>query len=361
MNDEATPAVDAVLATPDLASVLESDQFRRFLDHFPIAIAVAEMNGPERVVYANPAFESLTGQTAAAMAGQPWTMLRGETTDPGGSEALGDAVVARSDRVGVFGLQATKNEPRTVAAYSNVIQDDSGREAFRLVALVDISGHDPSEQDLYESRIREKDALLREIQHRVKNNLQMITALIRMEARNATGSSLDVHFERLAGRVEALHLLYAMLSEDSLADEVDLGIYLSQIASAVMRSHGVEGIRLDLKVDTYPVSVNVAMPAGLVVNEVLTNALKHAFKGRDGGTITLHSTASGEGCRVLVADDGVGLPNDTEWPRQGSLSSMIVRSLRENAKAGVSVESTPDGGMRVSITFTRAASAPTHG
>jgi len=94
---------------------------------------------------------------------------------------------------------------------------------------------------------------------------------------------------------------------------------------------------------------------------VLTNALKHAFKGRDGGTITLHSTASGEGCRVLVADDGVGLPTDTEWPRQGSLSSMIVRSLRENAKAGVSVESTPDGGMRVSITFTRAASAPTHG
>jgi two-component sensor histidine kinase len=56
-----------------------------------------------------------------------------------------------------------------------------------------------------------------------------------------------------------------------------------------MRSHAVEGIRLDLKVDTYPVSVNVAMPAGLVVNELLTNALKHAFVGRDGGTITLPS------------------------------------------------------------------------
>ncbi len=361
MSDEAKPAVDAVLATPDLATVLESDQFRRFLDHFPIAIAVAEMNGAERIVYANPAFESLTGQTRVEMAGQPWTILRGETADPGSSEALGDAVVARSDRIGVFRLKPTTDEAPTIAAYSNVIQDDAGHEAFRLVALVDISGHDPSEQDLYESRIREKDALLREIQHRVKNNLQMITALIRMEARNAAGSSLDVHFERLAGRVEALHLLYAMLSEDSLADEVDLGIYLSQIASAVMRSHGIEGISLDLTVDTYPVSVNVAMPAGLVVNEVLTNALKHAFKGRDGGTITLHSTASGEGCQVLVADDGVGLPPETEWPRKGSLSAMIVRSLRENAKAGVTVDSAPGGGTRVSITFTRAASAPTHG
>ena len=62
-----------------------------------------------------------------------------------------------------------------------------------------------------------------------------------------------------------------------------------------MRSHAVEGIRLDLKVDTYPVSVNVAMPAGLVVNELLTNALKHAFVGRDGGTITLQSLADAKG------------------------------------------------------------------
>ena len=79
------------------------------------------------------------------------------------------------------------------------------------------------------------------------------------------------------------------MSEGAQGDEIDLGVYLSQIASAVMRSHAVEGIRLDLKVDTYPVSVNVAMPTGLVVNELLTNALKHAFAGRDGGTITLHS------------------------------------------------------------------------
>ena len=90
--------------------------------------------------------------------------------------------------------------------------------------------------------------------------------------------------------------------------ELDLGVYLSQIAAAVMRSHAVEGIRLDLKVDAYPVSVNVAMPTGLVVNELLTNALKHAFVGRDGGTITLHSLADAHGCRIVVADDGVGLP-----------------------------------------------------
>src|SRR5581483_337036 len=116
--------------------------------------------------------------------------------------------------------------------------------------------------------------------------------------------------------------------------------------------------RLDLKVDAYPVSVNVAMPTGLVVNELLTNALKHAFSGREGGTITLHSLSDGNGCQIVVADDGNGLPEGTEWPRRGKLSSLIVQSLRENAKAGLEVESKPGSGMKVKITFTRRAAAP---
>ena len=114
-----------------------------------------------------------------------------------------------------------------------------------------------------------------------------------------------------------------------------------------MRAHAVEGIRLDLKVDAYPVSVNVAMPAGLVVNELLTNALKHAFVGRDSGTITLHSLVDGNGCRVVVTDDGVGLPDGAEWPKRGKLGALIVESLRENAKAGLEVESAPGQGTRV--------------
>ncbi len=123
------------------------------------------------------------------------------------------------------------------------------------------------------------------------------------------------------------------------------------------RSNG-SAIRLDLKVDTYPVSVNVAMPAGLVVNELLTNALKHAFAGRDGGTITLQILADGNGSRVVIADDGVGLPDGVEWPKRGKLSALIVQSLRENAKAGLSVESSPGRGTRVTIVFARTAAAP---
>jgi two-component sensor histidine kinase len=113
-----------------------------------------------------------------------------------------------------------------------------------------------------------------------------------------------------------------------------------------------------MKVDSYPVSVNVAMPTGLVVNELLTNALKHAFTGRERGTITLHSTADSKGCQVIIADDGVGLPPGVEWPKQGKLGTLVVKSLRDNAKAAMTVESTPGKGMRVTIGFTRTAAAP---
>jgi two-component sensor histidine kinase len=192
----------------------------------------------------------------------------------------------------------------------------------------------------------------------VKNNLQMITALIRLEARNLPEHATIERFDRLAGRVNSLALLYRSLSEEVSGETVDLGVYLSQIASAVMQAHAVEGIRLDLKVDTWPVSVNVAMPAGLVVNELLTNALKHAFVGRDGGAITLHSLVDGTGCRVIIADDGVGLAEGATWPQKGRLGALIVESLRANARARLEVKSSPGQGVHVTIFFARADAAP---
>ncbi len=104
-------------------------------------------------------------------------------------------------------------------------------------------------------------------------------------------------------------------------------------------------------------SINVAMPTGLVVNELLTNALKHAFRGRDGGTITLHSISNGDGCRVVVADDGIGLPEDESWPKPGRLGALIARSLTENAKAQLNVDSSPGKGTKVTIVFRRSMAA----
>jgi PAS domain S-box-containing protein len=357
MTNDKAEQVESLLATPDLANALESEQFKHFLDQVPIAIVVSEMRGPERIAYANPEFERLSGQHASELEGQSWSVLHG-TSDDESSRQLGEAVVDHHDCVGTFRVERTGQDAAIVDAYSNVIVDDEGTPAFRLAALVEVRKQGHGDRAEIARLLAEKDTLLREIQHRVKNNLQMITALIRLETRNAQGRIDTAPFDRLAGRIASIQLVYKLLSEQSDDDQIDLGVYLSEIASSVMHAHAVEGIRLELKIDAYPVSVNVAMPTGLVVNELLTNALKHAFVGRESGTITLHSLVDGEGCRVTVADDGLGLPQGVEWPKRGKLGALIVRSLRENAKADLKVQSSPAKGTRIDIVFTRASSAP---
>ena len=360
MASEAPPnSLEQLLDSPDLAAALESERFKQFLDQVPVAIAVSELEPSERVVYANLEFERLVGQLAPAIVGGRWEALPGRplaaAADP---RSLGEMVAAARDYLGAY-LLPREGETITVDAWSNIIDDDAGVPSFRLVALVETALAATSVLDQLEDQVREKDIQLRELQHRVKNNLQMITALIRVEAKGVADRSTGEGFDRLAGRVEALGLLYHALGDNGSDDAVDLGVYLSAIAAAVMRAHAVEGIRLDMQVDTWPVSIDVAMPAGLVVNELLTNALKHAFTGRDGGTITLRCTSGGDGCAVIVADDGIGLPDGAAWPRPGKLSALIVKSLVQNANARIDVCSRPGEGVQVTITFDSEDAAPT--
>ena len=353
MTEDAPGAADEILDTPHLADALESERFKQFLDHIPVAVAVAELHPSERITYANLEFERLTGQRAAEVQGERWDSLAEVFAAAGGEAPLSEVITEGDEYIGAF--EVVRDDGRfMIDAWSNVIEDDAGVPTFRLVALAAVGGRDRPDLDNLLERLREKDTLLLELQHRVKNNLQMVTALIRLEARNIPDDSAGKRFDRLAGRIEALSLLYRSLSEDTHGETVDLGVYLSQIASAVMQAHAVEGIHLDMQVDTWPVSINVAMPAGLVVNELLTNALKHAFTGREGGTISLHSLVDDSGCRVMISDDGVGLPEGTEWPKRGKLGALIVKSLRQNASARLEVESAPGKGMRVTIFFDRA-------
>ncbi len=358
-HDEDAPVApeqpQQLLETPQLADALESDRFRRFLDHIPFAVVVAELQPAESITYANLEFERLTGKSPEDIQSKTWEVLAHCRSTSTEGLLLSQAILDGEDYLGTFKMEGEST--RIFDAWCNVIHDDNGVPSLRLAALADVTAR--QQVGDIEERLREKDTLLRELQHRVKNNLQMITALIRMEARNVPDDATGDRFDRLAGRVGALSILYTALSSPDGDESVDLGIYLSQIASAVMKAHAVEGIRLDLKVDTWPVSINVAMPTGLVVNELLTNSLKHAFAGREtGGTITLHSLVDATGCRVTVADDGIGFAEGVTWPQPGKLGMLIVDSLRTNAKARIDVKSEPDKGVRVTIFFARQAAAP---
>lgn len=362
MADQKDPGqVEQLLATPGLANALESDRFKQFLDHVPVAIAVAGLQPSETINYCNFEFERLIGQSAADIQGQGWKVLPGIATPQGDETPLGEAVLADDEYVGTFTIDA-EGGSIDVDAWSNTIESDEGVPMFRLVALATTGQSGRLASEHHDKSLRDKDVLLLELQHRVKNNLQMITALIRMEARNVADDETGERFDRLAGRINSLALLYDLLNakgaDDVVDDGVDLGVYISKIASSVMEAHAVEGIRLDLSVDTWPCSINVAMPTGLVVNELMTNALKHAFVGRDGGLITISSLVDDSGCRVIFADNGVGLPEGMSWPKSGKLGAVIVQSLRQNAKARLEFHSAPDEGFRVDIFFAREAAKP---
>lgn len=360
--------VGEIMATPGMAEALDDDRFKQFLDHLPVAIAVSQLQPLEAISYINLEFERLTGLATAAVIGKDWRQLPGIATPDGDTTPLGSAVTDRDDFLGSFSI--TRGDTTiAVDAWSNTIADDYGTELFRLVALADRQTLDDADDEESgavgektaspQKQLRDKDAELMELQHRVKNNLQMITALVRMEARSVPKGESGERFERLAGRIGALSLLYETLSGEGVGETVDLGSYLGLVAASIMRAHSTDGIRLETRLDSWPVAIDIAMSAGLVVNELITNCLKHAFAGRPGGTISLSSTVDATGCRVTVTDDGVGLAEGKTWPTPGRLGAAIARSLVDNARAKLHVTSDPATGVRVEIYFTlRDAQAP---
>ena len=345
----ASEKIDELVATPDLAEALASDRFKQFLDHIPVALLVGEIesSGQERLVYANREAETLLAVAAGELEGGGWDALdrRLEAEKlPVSATLSGEDTTFRARIVG--------GEGRRVEVNSALVTDSDDKPRFRIVALLDASGWDQPERQSFEAQLREKDILLREIQHRVKNNLQIITALVRMEARRAGEQIGHGVFERLAGRIEALGLLYRQLEFDDGSGAVDLGALLGQIASAVVRAQAVDGVKLDLQVEPCMTGIDVAMPVGLMVNELLTNSMKYAFEGREGGVATVRCLKEGDDrCMVCVGDDGVGMAPDATWPQPGKLGALMVRSLEDNTSAKIETHSAPGKGVTTRIVF----------
>lgn len=350
----ASEKLDELAATPDLAEALASDRFKQFLDHVPVAILVSEVTdgSEESIVYVNHETEELLGLKASDLECGSWSQLDERLESEARSVA---ALLKGEDQVFRSTLKSVADggsPARRVEINSALVTDQDDRVRFRLVALIDVSGCEDLDRETYEAQLRDKDVLLREIQHRVKNNLQIITALIRLEARRAGDQIGHGTFERLAGRIEALGLLYRQLEFDEGAGSVDLGALLGQIGGAVMKAQAVEGVRLNLEVEPCVSGIDVAMPVGLLVNELLTNAMKYAFAGRDDGLVTVRCLKDGDdGCAVVVSDDGVGMAEGAVWPQPGKLGALMVRSLEDNTRASVVVASSPEGGVATTIRF----------
>ena len=133
-DDSGAEKIEELLATPALADALESDRFRQFLDHVPVAIAVSELHPSENITYCNLEFERLTGLAPASIEGKNWSMLPGVATPVHDDTLLSDAVQSDEEYLGTFTIERD-GARLDVDAWSNTIEDDEGVPIFRLVAL----------------------------------------------------------------------------------------------------------------------------------------------------------------------------------------------------------------------------------
>ena len=176
--------VGELLSSPEMARAIESDECKRILDHVPVGIVISwRIANEQRIVYANAAFQELTGLVAAEIDGSPWSVLDIFVHEDDPELTLGQAVASGEDFLGTFRADRAGGTSILAQAYAGVIEDEHGAESYRIAALVDVTDRERAQRDEFERQIRDKDLLLKELQHRVKNNLQFITALIRLEAR----------------------------------------------------------------------------------------------------------------------------------------------------------------------------------
>ena len=299
------------------------------------------------IVFVNRAFERATGYAPTETIGRNCRFLQGKDTD--------EKTVARISAAIAAGEEITAdilNYTRDGAPFWNrlliaPLGGEPGKPRY-FFGVQKVLGEAPN-TDVVE----EADSMLREIQHRVKNHLMMVVSLIRMQSREELSAE---GFDKLAHRVESLQLLYEELnaSGGENRDAVALGGYLSRIVNSIARLGEDCKILVEFDVDSFTVPLEVAVRSGLIVSEAMTNAVQHAFEGRDEGVVRLSVHEDKGDVTVKLADNGSGMPADAEWPSDKSMGGRLIKTLAEFMDGTLEMESS-DGGSTVILKIPASA------
>lgn len=234
-------------------------------------------------------------------------------------------------------------------------------ENAELVARVNAYLRLRQSQAKLRAAAREKDALVRELHHRVKNNLALIAGLLRLEESRVVDPTGRAALRDMTNRVQSLALLHELLHQANHVAEVDLAAYLDQLARHLFSSLGATGIRLRLELADVRVGASTAITCGLLVNELIINALKHAFPSGQSGEVSLTLTVVDRTLVTLdVRDDGVGLPADFDSRRATSLGMQLVSDLSRQLRGTFAIEPGPGAHFRVQFAISPPRPA-THG
>ncbi|HJZ11784.1 MAG TPA: sensor histidine kinase, partial [Acidobacteriota bacterium] len=196
--------------------------------------------------------------------------------------------------------------------------------------------------------LNEKEVLLKEIHHRVKNNLQVISSLLNLQKSKTKNPDVWNTLNDSQNRVRSMALIHEKLYETKDLARVDFGKYINDLAAALLGSYGVatDRVKLHIRSDVH-LDIDTAIPCGLIVNELISNALKYAFPDAGNGEITIDFTKDQSNYSLTVQDNGVGFPKDRDFRTVDSLGMRLVNTLTRQLEGSIDMENASGTTFRI--------------
>jgi two-component sensor histidine kinase len=204
-----------------------------------------------------------------------------------------------------------------------------------------------------EASLQEKEVLLKEIHHRVKNNLQVISSLLSLQSHTVDDPHVLAFFQESERRIHSMALVHEMLYQTDDLGKCNLAQYIPTLSAQLMRAYGVDAGRIALRIDVEEVALplDMAIPCGLILNELLSNCLKHAFPGGQAGEVTVALTHTADCVTLSVRDNGRGVPEHLDFRNTDSLGLQLVCALTEQLGGRLTLTREGDTTFTVSISY----------
>jgi PAS domain S-box-containing protein len=346
-------------------------------DPFAAAIRATRMpmivTDPRRddnpIVFVNDAFLRLTGYERGEIMGRNCRFLQGPDTDPNAVQQLREGVDARRD-VALDILNYRKDgSPFWNALYMSPVVTKGGDLHYFFASQLDVTDRvdaqmrTQNEKEHFErevaKRTRElsdalaaKTMLVHEVDHRVKNNLQMVASLLTMQTRSISDPTAREAMKSMLTRVEALGTVHKRLYQSHDVERFDVAEFARELATDLVRGSGRSEISLHLDLEPVEVPVEKAPPVALMMNELITNALKHAFPDNRPGRLSIRVHPDGRYFGIRIIDDGIGMPQEVVGTR--SFGKRLIESLARQLNASIAWQP-GDPGTSIDIRLPREA------
>ena len=219
-----------------------------------------------------------------------------------------------------------------------------------VVTLIDITERIKADEQIRAS-LREKEVLLKEIHHRVKNNLQIIASLLKLQSKHGSDGKTGDVFQECQDRIRAMANVHSLLYRSSDFARINFRDYIRETTGELLRIYQKSpvNISLDTNAEEVMLSIDEAIPCSLIINELVTNAIKYAFTGSAQGEIRIELAETGHGIRLLVKDNGIGFPPELNFRDTETLGLQLVTMLVKQLDG--TIEQSVDSGTEYAILF----------